>query len=212
MRERLYTGQPQQTSCSPSVARYGRIFACLYAHHPMFEDLPLCVAGQRTCAELEYALRKYFPSVAPLSRPHLARHRRVWGAPAIFFVLTLSQNWCTETACRRAAELGELSKPMNGPAEPELRPANRPYGPSNAPRGGGGVFMHTPRCLGTSPYVFLGKGHALSSSMLSESVSHQFPPLSRPHLVRHRRAWGAPAIFSADTFFRRFSHVWQGGA
>jgi len=79
-----YTGQPQQTSCSPSVARYGRIFACLYAHHPMFEDLPLCVSGQRTCAELEYALRKYFPSGAPLSRPHLARHRRAWGAPAIF--------------------------------------------------------------------------------------------------------------------------------
>jgi len=40
--------------------------------------------------------------------------------------------------------------------------------------------MVTPRCLGTSLYVFLGTGHALSSNMLSESTSHQFPLFPDP--------------------------------
>jgi len=92
---------------------------------------------------------------------------------------------------------------MNGPAERELRPANRLYGPSNGHRGGGGVFMLPPRCLGTSPYVLPGKGHALSSNMLSESVSHQFP-LFPDLILLDTGASGAPQLsfllipFSAD--------------
>ena len=62
-----------------------------------------------------------------------------------------------------------------------------------APREGGGVSMHTPRCLGTSPYVFPGKGHALSSNMLSESVSHQFPLFPDP-ISLDTGAPGAPQL------------------
>jgi len=129
----------------------------LYAHPPMFGDLPLCLSAQRICAVLEYALRKCFPSVPPLSRPHLSRHRRVWGALAIFCLLTHSQKWSTETECRRAVEHGELSKPMNGPAERELRPANRLYGPSNGHRGGGGSLCSPPDVWGPPPMFFREK-------------------------------------------------------
>ena len=82
-----WTSRAGVTACQPPL----RPIKCatgggrgLYAHPPMFGDLPLCFSGQRTCAELEYALRKCFSSVPPLSRPHLARHWRAWGAPAIF--------------------------------------------------------------------------------------------------------------------------------
>jgi len=82
---------------------------------------------------------------------------------------------------------------MNGPAERELRPADRLYGPSNALQRGGGVFMLTPRCLETSPYVFPGKRHALSSNMLSDSVSHQFTLFPDPILL-DTGASGAPQL------------------
>jgi len=63
--------------------------------------------------------------------------------------------------------------------------------------GGGGAAgcwrALTPRCLGTSPYVCPGKGHSVSSSMLSESVSHQFPLFLDPILL-DTGASGAPQL------------------
>jgi len=53
--------------------------------------------------------------------------------------------------------------------------------------------MTIPRCLGTSPYVFQGKEHALSSNMLSESVSYQFPLFSDP-ISLDTGAPGAPQL------------------
>jgi len=73
----------------------------------------------------------------------------------------------------------------------EPRPAHNPYRPTKCATGGGGVFMLTPRCLGTSPYVFPRNEYALCSNMHSESVSHQFPLFPDP-IFLDTGASGAP--------------------
>jgi len=89
---------------------------------------------------------------------------------------------------------------------------SRSYGLPTAPSanqmrhgGGGGVFMHTPRCLGTSPYVFPGKRHALSSNMLLESVSLKFPLFPDPISLNT----GAPAAPQLSFLLIPFSDVFH---
>jgi len=55
----------------------------LYDNPPVFGDFTLCLVVQSTCTEPRDALRKCLPSVPHLSRPYIARRRRVGGTPML---------------------------------------------------------------------------------------------------------------------------------
>jgi len=67
-------------------------------HPPVFGDCTLRLVVRNTCSEPENALRNCLSSVALLSCPHIARHRRARDTPVIFVSVVVLHMWCTRVA------------------------------------------------------------------------------------------------------------------